>query len=179
MVKMSRTSRMLAAVRECQSLDGRERKSSFLRLFCYKFQVMANGHGGKREGAGHPKGVPGGRTEGAIDIMPRERSPNGQAGSITTRKWAYAEKALAYADEMLKRMVDLARNAESEAVRLAAMDKILDRALGKAPQHIDTTALRHTEIVYRSAQEIRQELLARGVPPVLLDYSSENSGKGG
>jgi hypothetical protein len=72
---------------------------------------------------------------------------------------------------MLERMVDLARNAESEQVRLAAQDKILDRALGKAPQHIDVPALRHTEIVYRSAEEIRQELLARGVPKVLLDYT--------
>jgi hypothetical protein len=57
------------------------------------------------------------------------------------QKWAYAEQALKYAEEMLDRMVDLARNAESEAVRLAAQDKILDRALGKAPQHIDVTAL--------------------------------------
>jgi hypothetical protein len=89
----------------------------------------------KREGAGRPPGGSGGRTEGAVDIMPRERSPNGQAGSITARKWAYAEKALAYADEMLKRLVDLARHAETEAVRHAAMNSILDRALGKAPQH--------------------------------------------
>jgi hypothetical protein len=72
---------------------------------------------------------------------------------------------------MLDRMVDLARNAQSEQVRLMAQDKILDRAMGKAPQHIDTSAVRHTEIVYRSAEEIRQELLARGVPQVLLDYT--------
>jgi hypothetical protein len=38
------------------------------------------------------------------------------------------------------------------------------------PQHIDETALHHTEIVYRSAEQIRQELIARGVPQVLLDY---------
>jgi ppGpp synthetase/RelA/SpoT-type nucleotidyltranferase len=96
--------------------------------------------------------------------MPREHT-------ITTRKWAYAEHALQYAHEMLDRMVDLARNAQSEQVRLMAQDKILDRAMGKAPQHIDTSAVRHTEIVYRSAEEIRQELLARGVPQVLLDYT--------
>jgi hypothetical protein len=56
-------------------------------------------------------------------------------------------------------------------VRLAAMDKILDRTFGKAPQHIDIAAIKHTEIVYRSAAEIRQALLDRGVPRVLLDYS--------
>jgi hypothetical protein len=31
-------------------------------------------------------------------------------------------------------------------VRLAAMDKILDRTFGKAPQHIDIAAIKHTEI---------------------------------
>ena len=48
-----------------------------------------------------------------------------------------------------------------------------DRAFGKAPQHIDITALRHTEIVYHSAEEIRQELIAEGVPKALLDLKVE------
>jgi hypothetical protein len=77
---------------------------------------------------------------------------------------------LAYAEEAIEGMVHLMRHAESEAVRLNAMDKILDRALGKAPAHIDVTALRHTEIVYRIAEEIRQECIARGVPPFLLEH---------
>jgi hypothetical protein len=125
--------------------------------------------GGKREGAGRPPGITGpgtGRPKGAHDVTlsPARIVSVGQ-------KWRYAERALQYAYEMLDRMVYLARHAESEAVRLAAQDKILDRAMGKAPQHIDTSAVRHTEIVYRSAEEIRQELLARGVPKVLLDYT--------
>ena len=61
------------------------------------------------------------------------------------------------------------RSGQSESARVAAADKILDRALGKAPLHIDVTALRHTEIVYRSAEEIRNALLGRGLPPALLD----------
>jgi hypothetical protein len=65
----------------------------------------------------------------------------------------------------------IARDGDTDAVRAAAADKVIDRAMGKAPQHIDTSAVRHTEIVYRSAEEIRQELLARGVPQVLLDYT--------
>jgi hypothetical protein len=72
---------------------------------------------------------------------------------------------------MLEVLVDIALNGESEAARVAAAAKVIDRAMGKAPQHVDVTALRHTEIVYRSAEEIRQELLARGVPKVLLDYT--------
>jgi metal-dependent HD superfamily phosphatase/phosphodiesterase len=31
--------------------------------------------------------------------------------------------------------------------------------------------LRHTEIVYHSAAEIRQALAERGVPPALLDHT--------
>jgi hypothetical protein len=76
-----------------------------------------------------------------------------------------------YADQMLQVLVDIALNGESETARILAADKVIDRAMGKAPQHIDVPALRHTEIVYRSAEEIRQELLARGVPQVLLDYT--------
>ena len=102
--------------------------------------------------------------------MPRERG----AGSVTSRKWEYAEKALAYADEMLERLVVLARTADSEAVKLGAIKEVLKRALGKSPQHIDVTALRHTEIVYRTPAEIRQALAERGLPPVLLDYVPPN-----
>jgi hypothetical protein len=130
------------------------------------------GHGGARAGAGAPPGHSGGKREGAgrpknvpeVTMSPARFLPPSQ-------KWAYAEHALQYAHEMLDRMVDLARNAQSEQVRLLAQDKILDRAMGKAPQHIDTSAVRHTEIVCRSAEEIRQELLARGVPQVPLDYT--------
>jgi hypothetical protein len=54
------------------------------------------------------------------------------------------------------------------AARIAAAGKILDRALGKAPPHVDVTAIRHTEIVYHSAAEIRKALAAQGLPPSLL-----------
>ena len=37
-----------------------------------------------------------------------------------------------------------------------------DAVLGKAPQHVDVSALRHTEIVYRSAEEIRKALIDAG-----------------
>jgi hypothetical protein len=74
----------------------------------------------------------------------------------------------------IDRLVKLARHAENESVKLGAIKEILDRSLGKAPQNVDITALRHTEIVYHSAAEIRQALLDRGVPPVLLDYVPPN-----
>ena len=55
--------------------------------------------------------------------------------------------------------------ARQEGARLTAADRILDRAVGKAPLHIDISALRHDEIVYQSAVEIRREPERRGVPP--------------
>jgi hypothetical protein len=87
------------------------------------------------------------------------------------QKWAFAEKALHHAEDALNTMVAIMHDPEAPAsARIMAADKILNRALGKAPAHIDTTALRHTEIVYRTAAEIRQALAERGVPPVLLNY---------
>jgi hypothetical protein len=73
-------------------------------------------------------------------------------------------------------LVRIMRKGDSDAARVSAADKILDRALGKAPMHLDITALRHTEIVYHTAEEIRQALTERGVPPVLLDYVPPKEG---
>ena len=40
--------------------------------------------------------------------------------------------------------LSLRRHAENESVKLGAIKEILDRSLGKAPQNVDITALRHT-----------------------------------
>ena len=45
--------------------------------------------GGAREGAGRPSGKEGGRTEGAVDVFPRDRN------TIISRKWSLAELNLA------------------------------------------------------------------------------------
>ena len=135
------------------------------------------GLGGARVGAGRPKdsgkGNDVGRKEGAVDkqLNPARILTPGQ-------KWAFAELALTHAEDMLNIMVDLAHNADNEAVRLAAADKVVDRAMGKAPAHIDITAMRHTDIVYQSAEELRAEfrkaLEAEGVPRALLDLTVED-----
>jgi transposase-like protein len=116
------------------------------------------GNGGAREGAGRPAG-------GVEKVMRPSKL------SLAERKWDYAEKAFDYAEEALDVLAELMRSSEVDSVKLEAVREILNRALGKAPQHIDITALRHTEIVYRSAAQIRQSLLDRGVPKVLLDYT--------
>jgi hypothetical protein len=113
--------------------------------------------GGARENAGRPPGSGDGTLSAARLISPAQ-------------KWAFAEKALRHAKPALDVLAEIMKHGESEAARISAAEKILDRALGK-PQHIDTAALRHTEIVYHSPQEIRKALAARGVPPVLLDYT--------
>jgi hypothetical protein len=127
-------------------------------------QKGRSGSGGKRKGAGRPKG--------AVDARPRFRI----AKSLSSRKWEFAKKVQPYVDEALDRLAAIMRDVEApEAVRLSAARKILDCALGKAPDHGDVSALHHTEIVYRSAEEIKQELINRGVPEFLLDFSSKDS----
>jgi hypothetical protein len=141
-------------------------------LFFYNQQMAGKKgrSGGSRSNAGG-KRIGAGRKEGAIDIMPRERHSEPNVNGMTTRKWAYAEQALKHAARMLDILVEIAEDTEQAgSARVAAADKILDRALGKAPAHVDISAIRHTEIVYRSAEQIRQECLARGVPPILLDH---------
>jgi hypothetical protein len=46
------------------------------------------------------------------------------------------------------------------------------RAVGRAPMQIDVGALRHDEIVYQSAAEVRAELQRRGVP-LLIEHSPD------
>jgi hypothetical protein len=114
--------------------------------------------GGARENAGRPSGASDATLSAARLISPAQ-------------KWAFAEKALQHAERAIEVLVEIMERGESETARVSAAGKILDRALGKAPQHVDVTALRHTEIVYHSAAEIRQALAERGVPPALLDYT--------
>lgn len=47
------------------------------------------------------------------------------------------ERALRYSDEMLRVLVSLARYSENPTVKLAAADKVLDRAHGRAPLTLD------------------------------------------
>ena len=107
---------------------------------------------------GHPVGVPGGghdgRQPGAVDkqLNPARIIPMAD-------KWNFAETALSHAERMLEILVNLAETAQSEGVRMTAADKVIDRAIGKAPQHFDISAKRHTDIVYRSAEELRAFIL--------------------
>jgi hypothetical protein len=60
---------------------------------------------------------------------------------------ALALAASEYTMEALSVMVHLMRRSKEDSVRLMAASRIIDRAVGKAPLHIDVTALRHDQIV--------------------------------
>ena len=124
------------------------------------------GTGGKREGAGRPP-----------NVLPSTGTPQqiSPAKILTPgQKWQFAEYALQHAFEALDKLIHITRHGQSETAVISASKAILDRALGTAPQNVDIPALRHTEIVYRSAAEIRQALIDKGVPAILLDLKVED-----
>lgn len=71
--------------------------------------------GGKRSGSGRPKGKPNKATAEFKDL------------------------ANEYTPECLEILIDVARNSESDAARVAAVNGVLDRALGKPKQAVDAT----------------------------------------
>lgn len=75
--------------------------------------------GGKRPGAGRPKGVPNRAT-------PEERIN-------------VSELAKQFAKQALDALVFVATQGESESARVAAANSLLDRGFGKAPQSMELT----------------------------------------
>ena len=134
---------------------------------------MKGKSGGARPGAGRKPGSRNrrhiGRRRGALDssISPARLIPRAQ-------KWNFAEIAYAHAEDMITILVSIAKDeTQPGSVRVMAADKVMDRAVGRAPQFVDITAKRHTEIVYHSAEELRAKIRAaieeEGVPRALLD----------
>ena len=125
---------------------------------------------------GHPPGVPGGGHDGRQPGAP-DKQLNPARVVPMADKWNFAEHALNNAEDMLNILINLAKTAQSEGVRMMAADKVIDRAMGKAPQHLDISAKRHTDIVYRSAEELRAEIRRaieeEGVPRALMDLTVE------
>jgi hypothetical protein len=119
--------------------------------------------GSKKDRAGRPKG-----TYGKAPRAPRTgRAPPKNA-------YDFAEYVLQHSFEALDVLVDVMNNSESDAARVSAAEKILERSVGKAPEHIDATAIKHTEIVYRSVKEIGEELRRRGLPPLSIGHVIAN-----
>jgi hypothetical protein len=62
---------------------------------------------------------------------------SGNPGGRPIATTAVTAEAKRFAIEMIHGLVKLARTAENESVRKAAMDSVLDRALGKPAQALD------------------------------------------
>ena len=134
--------------------------------------------GGARPGAGRKPGSRNrrrgtGRRYGATDrsISPARIVPMAQ-------KWDFAEIAYQHAEDMITILVSIAKDeTQPGSVRVMAADKVIDRAVGKAPAHIDISAKHHTAIVYKSAEELREKIRVaieeEGVPRALLDLQVE------
>jgi hypothetical protein len=119
--------------------------------------------GSKKDGAGRPKGAYG---------KASRASRTGRAPPENT--YDFAKYALQHACKALDVLVDIMDNSESDAARVSAAEKVLNRALGKAPDHVDVSAIKHTEIVYRSVEEIRAELRRRGLSPLLIENVTDD-----
>jgi hypothetical protein len=53
-------------------------------------------------------------------------------------------------------LIKIAEQGENESARVAAADKVIDRALGKAPQHIDITVpTRDEEVADRGKTSVQ------------------------
>lgn len=71
-------------------------------------------HGGKREGAGRPKGA--------------------KSAATREHKATLSELAREHTDTALSALVQIATQGESESARVAAANALLDRAYGKPTQ---------------------------------------------
>lgn len=80
-------------------------------------QTNQSRRGGKREGAGRPRG--------RVAIASLEE------------KLAIEDRARAFASIALKALRDIASSGESESARVAAAGQLLDRGYGRARQAID------------------------------------------
>ena len=130
--------------------------------------------GGARPNSGPKPGhANGGRRPGALDrsLSPARIIP-------TAEKWNFAESSLAHAYSMVDILVAIANDVKQPGgVRVMAADKVLDRAVGRAPATIDISTKHHTAIVYQSAEELRAKIRAaieeEGVPRALMDLQVE------
>jgi hypothetical protein len=111
-------------------------------------------HGGKRHGSGRP---PGSRNK--FPTQPRPIAPG------------YGEVAM-YAREVTKEAIDFLISVMRDegvhsALRVHAASGLLDRGYGKPPQATQLQSYQQHNVVARSNEEIRAELLRRGLGPVL------------
>ena len=101
-------------------IDGNQRKSTR--------------KGGKRPGAGRPKG--------------------GVSRATPAQKDDLSARARLYTDVALKALVAIAKGAESEAAQVAAANALLDRGYGRARQALEVSGTDGTPLAVAITHEI-------------------------
>ena len=79
-----------------------------------------------------------------------------------------AEHARTFTRDATAEIFRLMRHADSEQVRLAAAIHLLDRGYGKPFQSVQIMEQSDVNITYRTAEDLRRELVERGIPQSLL-----------
>lgn len=113
------------------------------------------GHGGKRDGAGRPKG--------ALNLITRP----------------VKELAAEQSEASINRLIQLRDHAESEQVQFAAAKELLDRAHGRPKQEVNLTDGGVTITVNRMPVALPVvDVASRRAPALIEDQSDEQSGAG-
>jgi hypothetical protein len=83
-----------------------------------------------------------------------------------------------YTVEAIEMLASIMRNGESEAARVAAADKILDRAHGRPSQAVDLTGNLNANIT-RTIEEMRERVRAMRYPQLATDNGEAVSPQAG
>jgi hypothetical protein len=108
--------------------------------------------GGKRPGAGRPKGRKNKKPRRILAI---------ESASVV-------ELARQHSVDAIEALAHIALNGRSENARVSAANALLDRGYGRPPMQVDVSARGRVDVVYRSEAELRQALIDRGLPERLL-----------
>jgi hypothetical protein len=111
--------------------------------------------GGNRIGAGRPKGSANIRDSGGVRL------------SLIAQP---------HAELAISTLVNIMERSRSDAARVSAACAILDRGYGRPPTQGAQIEVVEPERVFRTVEEIRQELKNRGVSLRLLKAVLENKG---
>jgi hypothetical protein len=103
--------------------------------------------GGKRTGAGRPKGRTNKRPKSSVRL---------------------AVLAAPYAAEAMGVLVHVMRYGESDAARITASCAILDRRYGRPPAQVEVNRRSEVDVTIHSIAELRAAALADGIPFDLL-----------
>jgi hypothetical protein len=108
--------------------------------------------GGKRPGAGRPKG----------------RNNKKRRRILAIESASVVELARQHSVDAVKALAHIALNGRSENARVSAANALLDRGYGRPPMQVDVSARSQVDVIHRGEAEFRKALIDRGIPANLL-----------